>query len=474
MNNERRFYINGKWVEPVKPCDFSVINPATEASIATISLGSSIDVDRAVKAARDAFTSWSETSAEERAALLEKLITIYKDKSEALANLMTQEMGAPITFSRSTHAPAGEGHLKCTVDALRAHQFERPSSHGGSILRDEPIGVCALITPWNWPINQVVVKVAPALAAGCTIVLKPSEYSPLSAILFAEMIDKAGFPAGVFNLVNGDGTGVGSAMTVHQNVDMVSFTGSTRTGIAISKTAAESIKRVTLELGGKSPNLLFADADLESATKFSVSSAFSNSGQSCDAPTRLIVERSVYEQVIDLATKAAATTEVDDPMKNGDHIGPVVNQKQFHYIQSMIQKGIDEGARLIIGGLGRPHGLNRGYYVRPTIFADVSNDMAIAREEIFGPVLTIIPFENESDAIQIANDTPYGLAAYIQTSELKRAHRIARKLRAGTVTINDADYDYDVPFGGYKQSGNGREHGAFGLNEYLEVKAITG
>ena len=474
MKNMRKFYINGRWIDPVESCDFEVINPATEEAVATISLGSSADIDKAVAAARNAFDDWGQTAVEERAVLLDKLIAIYKRRSKEMAMIMTQEMGTPITLSLNDQASAGDGHLQSTVDALRAHQFEHSSPRGGSVVRNEPIGVCALITPWNWPINQVVVKVAPALAAGCTVVLKPSEYSPLSAILFAEMVDEVGFPTGVFNLVNGDGTGAGSAMTGHRDVDMVSFTGSTRAGITISKVAADSVKRVSLELGGKSPNLLFADADLEAAVNFSVSSVFSNSGQSCDAPTRLIVEHSVYDQVVDLAVKAAETTNVGDPMKEGDHIGPVVNKKQFNTIQAMIQMGIDEGARLVIGGTGRPQGLNKGYYVRPTIFIDVNNDMAIAREEIFGPVLTIIPFDDEADAIRIANDTPYGLAAYIQSGNQERTQRVARKIRAGNVSINGADVDYDVPFGGYKQSGNGRENGAYGLHEYLEIKTITG
>ena len=468
------FYIDGGWVDPVGATPYPVINPATEEPAATLPLGTAADVDRAVAAARDAFVDWSETSVEERAALLARMIVGYQARAEAFAQAMTEEMGVPISFSRDVQAPCGDGHLQATIDALRAHAFERPSDRGGSLLVDQPIGVCGLITPWNWPVNQVVIKVAPALAAGCTMVLKPSEESPLSADLFAEVIDEAGCPPGVFNLVHGEGPVVGAALAAHPGVDMVSFTGSTRGGIAVTKAAADTVKRVTLELGGKSPNLLFADADLDTAVAYSVDNCFSNSGQSCDAPTRLLVERSVYDEVVERAVAVATATEVGDPTVEGDHLGPVVNRRQFDRIQELIQVGIEEGNRLAAGGPGRPDGLDRGFYVRPTVFADVTNDRRIAREEIFGPVLAVIPFDDEAEAVAVANDSPYGLGAFVQTGDPERAARLARRLQAGNVSINGAAYDYDVPFGGVKQSGNGRENGSLGLDEYLETKAITG
>ena len=473
MNNTQNFYINGTWVKPQGADTFDVINPATESAVATIAMGNAQDVDNAVAAARAAFDSWSETTPEARAQLMDKLIAIYQRRYEEIAQSMTQEMGAPISFSREGQTPVGDGHLQATVDALRAHTFERPSPRGGSMLCDEPVGVCALITPWNWPMNQVIVKVAPALAAGCTMVLKPSEYSPLSAILLAEMIDEAGFPDGVFNLVNGNGAQVGSAMTQHPDVDMVSFTGSTRAGIQITQAAANTVKRVALELGGKSPNVVFADADLQAAAVHTVNHICSNSGQDCDALSRLLVERSAYDQVVAYAVEAANAMKVDDPMKEGDHLGPVVNKNQYEQIQAAIQSGIDEGAQLVAGGLGRPEHLDKGYYIRPTIFAGVHNDMHIARNEIFGPVLVIIPFDDESEGLRLANDTPYGLGACVFSGDSDKAQRVARKLRAGVVSINGGAYDYDVPFGGYKQSGNGRENGVYGLHDYLDVKAIT-
>lgn len=473
MHNTEQFYIDGQWVAPLGEQRFTVINPATEQGVAELAMGNAADVDRAVAAARAAFDSWSETTVETRAALLEKLIAIYQRRYEEIAQAMSLEMGAPIRFSREGQTPVGDGHMQATVEALRAHDFERPSPRGGTLLRDEPVGVCALITPWNWPMNQVIVKVAPALAAGCTLVLKPSEYSPLSALLLAEMIDEAGFPAGVFNLINGDGAVVGEAMTQHPQVDMVSFTGSTRAGILVSQAAAATVKRVALELGGKSPNVVFADADLAAAAQHSVDHICNNSGQDCDALSRLLVERSVYDRVVELAAAAAEAKRVDDPQKDGDHLGPVVNQNQFRQIQASIQAGIDEGARLVAGGLGRPEHLSQGFYVRPTVFADVHNDMDIARREIFGPVLVIIPFDDEQQALAIANDTPYGLGACVFSGDADKAQRVARKLRAGVVAVNGAAYDYDVPFGGFKQSGNGRENGAYGLHEYLDVKAIT-
>ncbi len=468
-----QFYIGGGWVAPVDGQPFDVVNPATSESAAIISLGGAADVDRAATAAQAAFTTWSRSTVEERSGVMERAIEVYQRRADEFAWAMTTEMGVPITFSRDVQAPCGDGHMQSTLDALRSHRFERPSGRGASTLVDEAVGVCALITPWNWPVNQVVVKVAPALAAGCTMVLKPSEQSPLSAHLFAEVLDEAGVPPGVFNLVHGDGVGVGQALSVHPGFDMVSFTGSTRAGIAISKAAAGTVKRVTLELGGKSPNVLFADADLDAATRFSVESCFSNSGQTCDAPTRLLVERPVYDEVLDRIEAVAAETRVGDPSEEGDHIGPLVSATQFHRVQELIEVGCSEDTRLVCGGPGRPDGFERGYFVKPTVFADVSNDQRIAREEVFGPVLAVLPFDTEDEAISIANDTPYGLGAFVQSGDPDRAARVARRLRAGTVSINGAAYDYDVPFGGFKQSGNGRENGAMGLEEYLETKAIT-
>ncbi|MBN9671302.1 aldehyde dehydrogenase family protein [Roseibium aggregatum] len=474
MIEKRQFYIGGKWVEPVVPNDFSVIDPATEQPVATISLGSPADVDLAVSAARRAFATWSDTRVEERVSLLERIVGVYGRRSPEMDEAIRLEMGAPKTFAREQQTPAGTGHLQATLEALKSHVFERPSPRGGSLIRHEPVGVCGLITPWNWPINQIVAKVAPALAAGCTMVLKPSEIAPLSALLFAEILDEAGCPPGVFNLVNGDGPSVGEAMSLHPDIDMISFTGSTRAGISVSRNAAPTVKRVALELGGKSANLLFADANLETAISYSIESCFSNSGQSCDAPTRLLVEQTVYDEAVALAGRVADSVQVGDPAQEGDHIGPVISEQQYDRIQGHIEKGIEEGARLVAGGPGRPEGFETGYYVRPTVFADVANDMSIARNEIFGPVLVMIPFDTEEDAIAIANDTPYGLAAYLQTGDPERARRVARKLRAGSVYINGGSPDWDVPFGGYKQSGNGREYGEFGLEDFLEVKAISG
>lgn len=474
MIEKRQFYIDGKWVDPAEARHLDVINPATEEPVATISLGSAEDVNRAVSAAVRAFSSWSETSVEDRAALLERIIEIYERRSNEMDEAIRLEMGAPVDFVREQQTPSGTGHLQATLDALKAHRFERPSPRGGSLLRHEPIGVCGLITPWNWPVNQIAAKVAPALAAGCTMLLKPSEIAPLSGLLFAEILDEAGCPAGVFNLVNGDGPGVGASMSGHPGIDMMSFTGSTRAGVAVTQNAAPTVKRVALELGGKSPNILFADADLETAVRFSLESCFSNSGQSCDAPTRLLVERSVYEDVVATAERIAEEIKVGDPAEKGSHIGPVISELQYERIQGHIERGIADGARLVAGGPGKPAGHDKGYFVKPTVFADVTNQMSVARNEIFGPVLVMIPFETEEEAIETANDTPYGLAAYIQTGDRDRAKRVSRKLRAGSVYINGAGPDWDVPFGGYKQSGNGREYGEFGLEDFLELKAITG
>ncbi|MEM6972174.1 MAG: aldehyde dehydrogenase family protein [Pseudomonadota bacterium] len=473
MENYRKFYIAGAWVDPVDGTDFEVIHPGNEEAIATITLGTKADVDKAVAAAKQAFKTWQFSTVEERVALLERMIEAYNARAEEFVRIMPWEMGTTISFSRAVHMPVGIGHMEAAIEAVKAHTFERPSPRGGSLLVDEPFGIVGMITPWNWPVNQIIIKVAPALVAGCTIVLKPSEYSPLSSIMLAEVIDAAGCPPGVFNMINGDGPGVGEAISAHPDIDMVSFTGSTRAGKAVTKTAADTIKRVTLELGGKSPNLLFADADLKAAAQVSVDACFINNGQSCDAASRLLVERSVYDEVVELVTDVVENTKVGDPMEDGDHVGPLVNKKQFDHVQRLIQAGIDDGATLAAGGLGRPQGFNKGYYIRPTLFTDVHNDMVIARQEVFGPVLAVLPFDTEEEAVEIANDTPYGLAAYIQSTDKERINRVSRRLRAGVVSVNGQAGDYDVPFGGYKESGNGREAGPMGFHEYLETKAIT-
>jgi aldehyde dehydrogenase (NAD+) len=471
MLNKRSFYINGKWVAPLKAHDLDVINPATEKTIAVISMGTAADVDLAVAAARAAFPSYSQTSVVERLALLEKLLAVYKRRYDEMAQTITMELGAPATMSREQQADVGVGHLQGFIDALKLLHMREELPNGDVMLR-EPVGVCGLITPWNWPINQIALKVVPALATGCTCVLKPSEFTPLSAMLYAEMVHEAGFPAGSFNLVNGDGMHVGAALSRHPDVDMVSFTGSTRAGIAVSKDAADTVKRVTLELGGKSPNIVFEDADLEDRIAGSVWECFNNSGQSCDAPTRLLVQRSVYDKALEIAERVGSETEVGDPAQDGGHIGPVISDIQYGRIQTLIEAGIAEGARVLVGGAGKPKGFETGYYVRPTIFADVNNAMAIARNEVFGPVLSIMPFDTEEDAIAIANDTNYGLAAYVQTGSPERAERVAAKLRAGMIHINGAPHRYGSPFGGYKQSGNGREGGRFGLEDFMEVKTL--
>ena len=464
-------FIDGAWVEGEGET-FTLVDPATEEPSMTIRLGTADETDRAVAAAVRALDGWRATGVEERAAILERMVAIYRERTADFAQAMTLEMGCPITLSREVQAPCGDGHLEATLEALRAHDFERPSPRGGSTLVDEPVGVCALITPWNWPVNQVVVKIAPALAAGCTMVLKPSELSPLSAVMLVEVAEEAGVPPGVLNMVQGDGPGVGERLTRHEDVDLVSFTGSTRAGIAIAKAAAETVKRVLLELGGKSANLLFADSDVEAAARRAVRAVCNNAGQDCDAPSRLLVEREVYDEVVRIAAEEAEAIGVADPRREGDHVGPVVSGRQWRHIQSLIETGEQE-ARLVAGGAGRPDGLERGWYVRPTIFADCTNDMTIAREEVFGPVLAVIPFDTEDEAVAIANDSPYGLAAFVQTGDEERAARVARRLRAGNVSVNGAAYDYDVPFGGMKRSGNSRENGFMGLEEYLDTKAIT-
>lgn len=471
MKNLSRFYIDGQWVEPHRPQPFRVINPATEEQIGLMNLGSVEDVNRSVAAANAAFPAFSQTSKQERLTLLRQLFRATEARMEDLAQAMCREMGAPITFAREVQADAAVGHLQGFIDALEA-QPERETLGNGDILLREPIGVCGLITPWNWPINQVALKVIPALATGCCCVLKPSEHTPLSAMIYAEIIDAAGFPAGVFNLVQGTGPEVGAAMSRHPDLQMISFTGSTRAGTAISKDAADSVKRVTLELGGKSPNLIFADCDLEKQIALSVEECLLNTGQSCDAPTRLLVEESCFEEVKALATRAALATKVGDPAQEGEHIGPLFDRIQYDRVRTLIQAGIDEGATLLCGGPERPEGFDKGWYVRPTVFCDVSEDMRIVREEIFGPVLVIMPFTDEDDALRIANDTPYGLAAFIRTGDPARAERLAAKLRAGAVHINGGGYQYGSPFGGYKQSGNGREGGLWGLEDYQEIKTL--
>lgn len=473
MKNLNKFYIDGSWVTPNSSQTMAVLNPATEMQIGTIALGNEIDVNTAVAAATKAFASYSQTSKAERLELLHRLMAATQERFEELARAMSTEMGAPISMARDAHADAAVGHLQGFIDALEKLD-ERGLLANGDIQLCEPIGVCGLITPWNWPMNQIALKVVPALATGCTCVLKPSEHTPVSAMIYAEIIHSAGYPAGVFNLVQGDGPTVGAALSRHSDIQMMSFTGSTRAGTAVTRDAAETVKRVTLELGGKSPNLVFADCDLEERVTASVDECMYNTGQSCDAPTRLLVERSCYDKVVSIAKQAAEATEVGDPTKEGSHIGPLFDRIQFERVQNMISIGIEEGATLLCGGLGKPEGISTGWFVRPTIFVDVSNKMRIAREEIFGPVLVIIPFENEAEAIRIANDTPYGLAAYLQTGNQERAERVAGRLRAGAVHINGGGFNYGSPFGGYKQSGNGREGGLMGLEDYLETKTLHG
>lgn len=471
MLDKRQFYIGGEWVEPATQNDLFVLNPATEKPIAVISLGTAVDIDRAVAAAKKAFASYSRTSVEERLALLEKLLAIYKRRYDEMADTITAELGAPKTMSREQQADVGVGHLQGFIDALKRLKLREKLPNGDTLLR-EPIGVCGLITPWNWPVNQIALKVVPALATGCTCILKPSEFTPLNAMLYAEMIEEAGFPAGVFNLVNGDGIHAGAALSKHRDIDMMSFTGSTRAGIAVSKDAADTVKRVTLELGGKSPNIVFADADVEERVTASILECFNNSGQSCDAPTRMLVERSVYDEVVEIARRVGMEARVGDPTKEGAHIGPLVSHIQYERVQALIEAGVAEGATLLAGGPGKPEGFESGYFVRPTIFANVDNSMRIAREEVFGPVLSIMPFDTEEEAVAVANDTNYGLAAYVQTRDRERAERVASRLRAGMVHINGGPHRYGSPFGGYKQSGNGREGGMFGLEDFLEVKTV--
>ena len=472
--NYQKFYINGKWVDPISKDLLDVINPANEEVITQISLGNKQDLDIAVISAKNSFNAWSISSVELRLSLLNKLKEIYQSRFSEMTNAITLEMGCPHNFASEVQTQSGLDHINDFIDRLKNFEFEKNfDKQSNNYITHEPIGVCGLITPWNWPINQIALKVIPALATGCTMILKPSEIAPLSGILFAEMIDEAGFPSGVFNLINGDGEGVGNAISSHPDIDMVSFTGSTRAGRLILKNASKTIKRVCLELGGKGGNIVFADSP-ENAVRDSIRNVMSNSGQSCDAPTRMLVERSVFDHVVKEAVDEARKIHVDLPNKTGEHIGPVVSKVQYDKIINLINLGIKEGAKLAIGGSEKPIGLEKGYFIKPTIFTNVNNEMEIAKSEIFGPVLSIIPFDTEEEAIKIVNDTEYGLGNYIQTSDVAKAQRVAKKLRSGVVYINGNSMDSGTPFGGYRQSGNGREGGAWGLEEYLEVKTITG
>jgi len=472
MSNHLKFFIDGAWVEPAIPVALDVIDPSTEEAYTRIALGSAADVDKAVAAAKAAFPAFSQWSKEERLALLRRILAEYDKRYEDIAQAVSQEMGAPIGFARDAQAAAGQGHLKATIEAFEAYEFTE--MRGTTTIVKEPIGVCALITPWNWPLNQIVCKVAPAIAAGCTMVLKPSEIAPISGIIFAEVMEAAGTPKGVFNLVNGTGPDVGQVMAGHPDVDMVSFTGSTRAGVIVAKTAADTVKRVAQELGGKSPNIILNDAEFEKAVADGVTACFGNSGQSCDAPTRMLVPAKRHDEALQVAKAAAEKLKTGDPRAEGTDLGPVVSKTQFDKIQRLIEAGIAEGATLVTGGPGRPENLNRGYYIRPTVFGNVTNEMTIAREEIFGPVLSILSYETEEQAIEIANDTPYGLAAYVQSGDLAHARKVAARLRAGSVFINYPEWDLFAPFGGFKQSGNGREYADWAIHDFLEIKGIVG
>lgn len=473
MNVDRlQFYIDGAWVDPVHPKTLAVVNPATEESFARISLGSAEDVDRAARAARRAFASYAETSVEQRLGYLRRIVEGFRARLPELGRTMTLEMGAPITFATQRQATVALFHFEEALRVLADYRFEEPMGPG--IVRREPIGVCGLITPWNWPLNQVASKVAPALATGCTVVLKPSEVAPLSAMLFAEIVHEAGVPPGVFNLVNGDGPTVGEAIAAHPEIDMVSFTGSTGAGVRVAKLAADTVKRVAQELGGKSANIILPDADVEAAVTAGVHACYTNAGQNCQSPTRMLVPRAQREAAFAAARAAVETIRLGDPLDEGCTMGPLVSQSQYEKVQDLIRSGVEEGATLVAGGTGKPPQAGRGYFVRPTVFGDVTRDMRIAREEIFGPVLSIMSYDTEEEAIDIANDTPFGLAGFVQSKDPARARRVANRIRAGRVYLNGAAFDRSLPFGGYKQSGNGREFGVFGFEEYLEVKAILG
>jgi aldehyde dehydrogenase (NAD+) len=471
MRDYMKFYIDGAWVDPATPKSLDVINPATEEVCGRISAGSAADVDRAVTAARKAFETYSRTSREERIALMQAIMAEYQKRFGEIADAITEEMGAPASLAQRSQTPIGMGHIATAIELLKSFPFEE--DRGFTRIIKEPIGVCGMITPWNWPINQIACKVAPALATGCTMVLKPSEESPFSAYLWAEVLAAAGVPAGVFNLVNGTGPEVGAAIAAHPGIDMVSFTGSTRAGIEVARAAAPTVKRVAQELGGKSPNIILDDADFKSAVGRGVTGVMGNSGQTCSAPTRMLAPKARMDEVVAIAKAAAEAVTVGDP-KGNFQIGPVVNKSQWEKIQRLIQAGIDEGATLVTGGTGRPDGLSKGYYVKPTVFADVTNDMTVAREEIFGPVVSILGYQDVDDAVSIANDTDYGLAAYVSGGDIARVREVASRLRAGRVSLNGVDGDMMAPFGGYKSSGNGREWGPEGFNEYLEVKAVVG
>jgi len=472
MDNARKFYINGEWVDPISTDMIAVVNPATEEVFETIAAGNSEDVDAAVAAAKAAFPSFSQTSKDERIALLEKVIEVYKARMGDIAAAVTSEMGAPSGLANGAQAPAGLGHVMATLKALKNHEFEEVM--GTTTVVEEPVGVCAFITPWNWPLNQIMTKVAPALATGCTMVLKPSEVAPLNALIVAEVLHDAGVPAGVFNLVNGNGLDVGVPLTSHPDVDMVSFTGSTRAGVSVAENAAPTVKRVTQELGGKSANVILDDVDVAAVVGRDMFGMCMNTGQSCNAGSRMLVPNAMMDEAIAVAKATAESIPVGDPTAEGIAVGPVVSEAQFLKIQALIQKGIDEGATLVTGGVGRPEGLDKGYFVQPTVFANVTNDMTIAREEIFGPVITILGYDSEEEAIEIANDTEYGLSGYVSSADHDRAVAVARQLRTGMVHVNGAGGDINAPFGGYKRSGNGREWGLHGMKEFLETKSIFG
>lgn len=467
-----KFYINGEWVDPVTPKSMDVINPANEQVCATISIGSAADVDKAAMAARAAFNTFGRSTREERIAILAALVEAYQKRYNDVADAISEEMGAPTKLAVEAQAATGIGHLATALEILQSYEFEEMA--GNSRIIKEPIGVCGMITPWNWPINQITCKVAPALAVGCTVVLKPSEVAPLSGYLFTEIVHEAGLPAGVFNMINGDGPGVGTAISSHPEIDMVSFTGSTRAGSLVAQNAAPSIKRVTQELGGKSPNILLDDVDLEAAVARGVMHMYTNTGQSCNAPSRMLVPRAKMEEAAAIAAKVTESVVVGDPKAEGTTMGPVVSEVQFNKIQGLIRAGIDEGATLVCGGVGRPDGLEHGYFIKPTVFSNVTNDMTVASEEIFGPVLVMMPYDSIEEAITVANDTPYGLAGYVQGNDMDQVMDVASQIRAGNININGGSGDLLTPFGGYKQSGNGREWGAHGFTDYLEVKALSG
>jgi len=472
MDHHQLFYINGAWVNPSVQKSFDVINPATEEPYTRISLGSSADVDRAVLAARAAFPDFAKTNKATRLALLKRILAVYNDRADEIAQALSDEMGAPLAWARDAQTWAGQVHLEATIASLEGYEFE--IQRGNTRVIKEGIGVVALITPWNWPMNQIMCKVAPALACGCTVVLKPSELAPISAIVFSEILHEAGVPPGVYNMINGDGPSVGQFMSAHKGVDMVSFTGSTHAGVMVAKAAADTVKRVAQELGGKSPNIILEDADLEIAVRKGVESCMSNTGQSCDAPTRMLVPRALHRRILEIAADAAEQQVVGDPRDERTTMGPLISERQYSKVQRLIETGIAEGAILVAGGVGKPKGLQRGYFARPTVFGNVTRDMTIAREEIFGPVLAIMPYDTEAEAIEIANESEFGLAAYLQSANLPHARAVARQLRAGQVHINYPDWDVYAPFGGYKQSGNGREYADWGMHDFLEIKGLLG